>query len=357
VAGADHMPSRLESLLSCPLPLEDDEIVQMAHGGGGRKMANLIERLFLPAFDSPALSALGDGAVLDVGGERLAFSTDTFVVSPPFFPGGDIGSLAIHGTANDLAVCGAEPIGFSVGLVLEEGFAVESLRRVVASLADASARVGAPILTGDTKVVERGKGDGIYINTSGIGRVRAGVNVAPDRAAAGDVVLISGPVGDHGIAVMAARSGIEFETTLLSDSAAVLPLVRALLDAVPETKVMRDPTRGGLATALCEIASASQAGIRIDESAVPVRREVRAACEVLGFDPLYVACEGRFLAIVPSERADAALAALQAAPGGADARRIGDVIADDPGRVLLRTRLGSHRRLDRLSGEQLPRIC
>ena len=355
--SADQMPSRLESLLSCPLPLDDEEIVQMAHGGGGRKMANLIERLFLPAFDSPALSALGDGAVIHIAGERLAFSTDTFVVSPAFFPGGDIGSLAIHGTANDLAVCGAEPIGFSVGLVLEEGFRVESLRRVVASLADASAKVGAPILTGDTKVVERGKGDGIYINTSGIGRVRAGVNVAPDRAAPGDVVLVSGPVGDHGIAVMAARNGIELETTLLSDSAPVLPLVRALLDAAPDTKVMRDPTRGGLATALCEIAVASQAGISIDEMQVPVRREVQAACELLGFDPLYVACEGRFLAIVPAACADTALAALRAAPGGAEARRIGEVTADNPGRVVLRTRIGSHRRLDRLSGEQLPRIC
>ena len=350
------MSSRFDGL-SCPLPLDDEEIVQMAHGGGGRKMANLIERLFLPAFDSPVLTALGDGAVIDVGGQRLAFSTDTFVVSPAFFPGGDIGSLAIHGTANDLAVCGAEPIGFSVGLVLEEGFPVESLRRIVASLADASGKVGAPILTGDTKVVERGKGDGIYINTSGIGRVRQGVNVAPDRAAPGDVVLVSGPVGDHGIAVMAARNGIELETTLLSDSAPVLPLVRALLDVAPDTKVMRDPTRGGLATALCELAIASHTGICVDEANVPVRREVRAACEILGFDPLYVACEGRFLAIVPPAQADAGLAALRAAADGAQACRIGEVTAENAGRVLLRTRIGSHRRLDRLSGEQLPRIC
>ncbi|HUI26858.1 MAG TPA: hydrogenase expression/formation protein HypE [Candidatus Kryptonia bacterium] len=351
------MPSRLESLLACPLPIEDDAIVQMAHGGGGRKMANLIERLFLPAFDNPTLSQLGDGAVIEVGGERLAFSTDTFVVSPAFFPGGNIGSLAIHGTANDLAVCGAKPMGFSVGLVLEEGFSVEQLRRIIASLADASEKVGAPILTGDTKVVERGKGDGIYINTSGIGRVRPGVNVAPNRAAPGDVVLVSGPVGDHGIAIMAARNGIEFETALLSDSAAVLPLVSALLDVAPDTKVMRDPTRGGLATALCEIADASRVGIRIDEAAVPVRREVRAACEVLGFDPLYVACEGRFLAIVPPHRAAAALTALRTVPDGADACRIGEVTAEDGGRVVLRTRIGSHRRIDRLSGEQLPRIC
>ena len=320
-------------------------------------MAALIDGLFLPAFDNPTLSALGDGAVLPFGSERLALSTDTFVVSPPFFPGGDIGSLAIHGTANDLAVCGAEPVGFSVGLTLEEGFPVGSLRQIVASIAEASRHVGAPILTGDTKVVERGKGDGIYINTTGIGRVRVGVHVGPERARAGDVVLVSGPVGDHGIAVMVARAGVEFETALVSDSAAVLPLVRALLDAVPDTKVMRDPTRGGLATALCEIAVASRTGIQLDEAAVPVRPEVRAACELLGFDPLYVACEGRFLAIVPAARADAALAALRSIASGAAACRVGEVTDAHPGRVVLRTRIGSHRRLDRLSGEQLPRIC
>jgi len=348
--------SRLDAL-SCPLPHEQEEVVQLAHGGGGRRMANLIEGLFLPAFDNRALAALADGATVAFGGERLAFTTDTFVVSPAFFPGGDIGSLAIHGTANDLAVCAAEPVGFSVGLVLEEGFPIADLRRVIASLARASAALAAPVLTGDTKVVERGKGDGIYINTTGIGRVRPGIEVGPERARPGDAVLVSGPIGDHGIAVMAARNGLEFDPPLLSDSAAVLPLVRALLDAVPETRVMRDPTRGGLATALCEIAVAAGAGVRLEETAVPVRREVRAACEVLGFDPLYVACEGRFLAIVPAARADAALAALQGTPGGEEARRIGEVTAGDPGRVLLRTRLGSHRRIERLSGEQLPRIC
>jgi hydrogenase expression/formation protein HypE len=343
--------------LACPLPFEDDAVVQMAHGGGGRKMAQLIERVFLPAFRSDALSQLGDGAVLTVGRERLAFTTDTFVVQPPFFPGGDIGSLAIHGTANDLAMCGAEPLGFSVGLVLEEGFSMADLRRIVASMAAASTQVGAPVMTGDTKVVDRGKGDGIYINTSGIGRVRDGITVGPERAAPGDVILVSGPVGDHGIAVMAARNGIELETQLQSDSAPVLPLVRALLDAVPATKALRDPTRGGLATALCEIAIASRVGMRIDEAAVPVRPEVRGACELLGFDPLYVACEGRFLAIVPGPLADCALAALRALPAGTQAQRIGEVTSTDAERVLLRTPLGSHRRLERLSGEQLPRIC
>jgi len=343
--------------LACPLPIDDDAVVQMAHGGGGRKMAQLIERVFLPAFRSDTLSQLGDGAVLTIGNERLAFTTDTFVVQPPFFPGGDIGSLAVHGTANDLAMCGAEPLGFSVGLVLEEGFPMTDLRRVVASIAAASAQVGAPVITGDTKVVDRGKGDGIYVNTSGIGRVRNGVSVGPERAAPGDVILVSGPVGDHGIAVMAVRNGIALQTELQSDSAPVLPLVQALLDAVPETKALRDPTRGGLATALSEIAVASQVGIRIEESAIPVRPEVRGACELLGFDPLYVACEGRFLAIVPPQFGERALAVLRELPAGKDARRIGEVTGTDPGRVLLRTRIGSHRRLERLSGEQLPRIC
>jgi hydrogenase expression/formation protein HypE len=343
--------------LGCALPIEDDTIIQMAHGGGGRKTAQLIDRLFLPAFRSDALYQLGDGAILRVGDERLAFTTDTFVVQPLFFPGGDIGSLAVHGTANDLAMCGAEPIGFSVGLVLEEGFPIASLQRIVASIADAAARIGAPVVTGDTKVVDRGKGDGIYINTSGIGRVRHGVRVGPERATPGDAILVSGPVGDHGIAVMAARNRIAIETDLLSDSAPVLPLVRALLDVEPETKVLRDPTRGGLATALCEIAAASRVGIQLEETQIPVRPEVYAACELLGFDPLYVACEGRFLAIVPAQSAGRALAAVRALPGGSDAQCIGQVTSGEPGRVLLRTRIGSHRRVERLSGEQLPRIC
>ena len=343
--------------IACPVPIDDDAVIQMAHGGGGRRTAQLIERLFLPAFRSDALEPLGDGAIVYVGHERLAFTTDTFVVQPPFFPGGDIGSLSVYGTANDLAMCGAEPMGFSVGLVLEEGFAMSDLARIVASIADAAARVGAPVVTGDTKVVDRGKGDGIFINTSAIGRVRPGVTVAPQRAAPGDVVLVSGPVGDHGIAVMAARNGIALETDLESDSAPVQELVHPLLDAVPDAKVLRDPTRGGLATALCEIAAAARVGIRIDEASVPVRPAVRAACELLGFDPLYVACEGRFLAIVPPAAASRALAALRSLPETQAAERIGEVTAGDAGRVSLRTCIGSHRRLERLSGEQLPRIC
>jgi hydrogenase expression/formation protein HypE len=344
-------------MLSCPVPLGHEDIVQLAHGGGGKLTARLIETLFAPAFKNPYLEPLGDGAVITVGKERLALTTDTFVVKPIFFPGGDIGSLAVHGTVNDLAMCGAEPLFLSAGLVLEEGFAMRALERVVASMAAACSRVGVPLVTGDTKVVDRGKGDGVYVNTSGVGRVRDGVEVAPGRAQAGDVVLVSGPVGDHGIAVMAAREGIDFETELVSDSAPVVAAVRALLDAAPDTHVLRDPTRGGLATALSEIATSSKVGIRLEEAEIPVREEVRGACELLGFDPLYVACEGRFLAIVPGSRGDAALAAVRSAPGGEGARLVGRVVAEDPGRVVLHTRIGSHRLLERLSGEQLPRIC
>jgi hydrogenase expression/formation protein HypE len=347
----------LDSMLSCPSPLDHGDVVELAHGGGGRKTAALIETLFAPAFRNPHLEPLADGAVVNVGGERLAFTTDSFVVRPAFFPGGDIGSLAVHGTVNDLAMCGAEPLFLSAGYVLEEGFPMRDLSRVVDSMASACRAAGVLLVTGDTKVVDRGKGDGIYVNTSGIGRVRDGVEVGPQRAAAGDVVLVSGPIGDHGIAVMAAREGIEFETRLVSDSAPVVGLVRALLDAVPGTHVLRDPTRGGLATALCEVAVSSGVGIRIDEAEVPVRDEVRGACELLGFDPLYVACEGRFLAIVPADSAEAALAALRSQPDGEAARLIGTVVAADPGRLVLRTRIGSHRLLERLSGEQLPRIC
>ena len=351
------MAEGIDALLSCPVPMAHNDIVQLAHGGGGRLTSQLIERVFLPAFRNPFLDQLGDGAVVSVGGIRLAFTTDTFVVKPLFFPGGDIGSLAVHGTINDLAMCGAEPLFLSCALVVEEGLPMNDLERLVASMGGACAKVGVPLVTGDTKVVDRGKGDGVFINTSGVGKVRDAVEVTPGRAVAGDIVLVSGPIGDHGIAVMAAREGIDFETALVSDSAPVLEMVRALLDAVPETHVLRDPTRGGLATALAEIAAASRAGIQIDEAAVPVREEVRGACELLGFDPLYVACEGRFLAIVPGSGGDRALEAVRSCPAGAGAQRIGSVVHEHPGRLVLRTRIGTQRLLEKLSGEQLPRIC
>jgi hydrogenase expression/formation protein HypE len=363
-------PVTLGSAIQCPMPIDDDSVVQLAHGGGGRKTANLIEGLFVPAFrDAGTRTApgrngcvdlaaeLADAAVLRIGNERLAFTTDSFVVAPRFFPGGDIGSLAVHGTVNDLAMCGAEPVALSVALVLEEGLPMSELRRIVESIAAASAAVGVPIATGDTKVVDRGNGDGIYINTTGVGRVRPGIELSPASCRPGDAVLVSGPIGDHGIAVMAARNGLELETDLVSDSAPVLELAFALLEAAPEARVLRDPTRGGVATTLCELAASSRVGIRIEEDAVPVRREVRGACEVLGLDPLYVACEGRFLAVVPDAEAEAALAALRSRPGGAAAARIGEVVGEESGRVVMRTAIGSHRRIERLSGEQLPRIC
>jgi hydrogenase expression/formation protein HypE len=352
MAARDRPP-----VLSCPAPADLPGIVQLAHGGGGSRMARLIQAVMVPAFDNPALAALGDGAIVRVGAEDLAFTTDTFVVQPLFFPGGDIGSLSVHGTVNDLAMCGAEPVALSAGLVIEEGFPMADLRRVVASMARAAAELGVPVVTGDTKVVDRGKGDGLFVNTSGIGRVRAGVRVGPERARPGDCVLVSGPVGDHGVAVMAARQGIELETALESDSAPVVATVRALLDAVPDVHALRDPTRGGLATALVEIAGSSRVSIEIEESLVPVRPEVGAACELLGLDPLYVACEGRFLAVLPEARAEAALAAMRGAAGGEGARRVGLVTEGAPGRVVLRTRVGGRRLVERLSGEQLPRIC
>jgi len=350
---ADSLP-----LLSCPAPLPHEDRVQLAHGGGGSKTARLIDRLFLPAFGNRYLSELADGAVLPLGSDRLAFSTDSFVVRPRFFPGGDIGCLAVYGTANDLAMCGAEPLYLSAGFILEEGFPMSDLARIVASMAAACERVGVSLVTGDTKVVEHGKGDGVFINTTGIGRVRAGVALSPASVRPGDVVLVSGPVGDHGIAVMAAREGIEFETALQSDCGPVGALAMALLQAAPGARVLRDPTRGGLATAVVEIASASRVAIELDEAAIPVREEVRGACELLGFDPLYVACEGRFLAVVPATQAPAALAALHALPEGAGARRIGEATASgEAGRVTLRTSIGSRRVVEKLSGEQLPRIC
>ena len=351
------MTKKVDGLLSCPTPLAHGDIVQLAHGGGGTLTSRLIDRVMVPAFRNPHLDSLGDGAVFTVGESRLAFTTDSFVVKPVFFPGGDIGSLAVHGTVNDLAMCGAEPLHLSAGLIIEEGFPMADLERVVAGMAEACRAVAVTLVTGDTKVVDRGKGDGIYVNTSGVGRVRDGVSVGPGRATVGDAVLVSGPVGDHGIAVMAAREGIDFETELVSDSAPVVAPVAALLDAVPDTHVLRDPTRGGLATALGEVAVSSKVGIRVEEAEIPVRDEVRGACELLGFDPLYVACEGRFLAVVPGERAEAALAAVHSRPGGEGARLIGRVVGEDPGRLVLRTRIGSHRLLERLSGEQLPRIC
>lgn len=344
--------------LSCPIPINEYPTVTLAHGGGGRMSQMLIERMFVPAFANLALEQLHDGAVLEVGAGRLAFSTDSFVISPLFFPGGDIGALAVHGTVNDLAMCGARPIGLSAGLILEEGLPIEQLWQVIQSMRVAALAVGVPIVTGDTKVVDRGKGDGVYINTAGIGIIPPGIQIAPSRARPGDLVLINGPIAAHGIAIMSLRAGLEFETTIVSDSAPLPDLVAQMLAVAGErVHVLRDPTRGGVASALNEIAETACVGIQLDEARIPIDDEVRGACEILGFDPLYVANEGKCLAIMAREAADAVLAALRAHPLGRAAAIIGEVVAEHPGTVTMRSQIGGLRVVDMLSGEQLPRIC
>lgn len=342
----------------CPIPISDYPTVLMAHGGGGRLTQMLIERMFVPAFDNLSLESLHDGAILEVGGARLAFSTDSFVINPLFFPGGNIGSLAVHGTVNDLAMCGARPLGLSSSLILEEGLPMEELWRVVQSMQQAAQAVGVPIVTGDTKVVDRGKGDGVFINTSGLGLIPAGVEVSPRRARPGDLILVNGAIAVHGIAIMSVREGLEFETTLESDSAPLYDLVARLLAVAGEqVHVLRDPTRGGLASALNEIAAQAKVGIRLDEAHIPLWEEVRGACEILGLDPLYVANEGKALAIIDRQAADSVLAAMHDHPLGQEAAIIGEVVADHPGKVFLRSRIGGMRVVDMMSGEQLPRIC
>lgn len=343
---------------ACPLPLTDYPTIVMAHGGGGRLSRQLVEGMFLPAYGSAELAALHDGAVLDLPAGRMAFTTDSFVIDPLFFPGGDIGSLAVHGTVNDLAMCGAVPVALSTAFILEEGFPLDDLWRIAGSIRDAAADAGVAIVTGDTKVVGRGKADRIFINTAGVGRIPDGIAVAPARAVPGDVVIVSGPIATHGIAIMSVREGLEFETQLRSDSAPLNHMTQALLGALgAEVHVLRDPTRGGVASALNEIAGGAAAGIVIDEAAVPVEEEVRGACEILGFDPLYVANEGKLIAIVARERAAEAVQVLRADPLGKGAAVIGEVVADHAGRVAARSRIGGLRMVEMLSGEQLPRIC
>ncbi len=351
-----------ESLLgaTCPIPKSEYPTVLMAHGGGGRLTQQLIEKLFLRSFDNPALAELHDGAILDVAAEgaRLAFSTDSFVIRPLFFPGGDIGSLAVHGTVNDLAMCGARPIALSSALILEEGLPMEDLWRIVRSMEAAAKAAGVPIVTGDTKVVDRGKGDGVFVNVSGIGLVPEGIAISPKRAAPGDVVLVTGEIATHGMAIMSVREGLRFETTLTTDSAPLNGMVDALLGALgSKVHVLRDPTRGGVASTLNELAQQARLGIRLDERAIPVAEEVRGACEILGLDPLYVANEGKALVFVERSAAEEALAILRAHPLGAKSAAIGEVVADHPGRVFLRSTVGGLRVVDMLTGEQLPRIC
>jgi hydrogenase expression/formation protein HypE len=352
----DSHPVVIEGAL-CPVPLRHDERIVMGHGSGGKMMQDLIARHFLPPLDNPVLRGGDDAGVVEVGGVRLAISTDSHVVAPLFFPGGDIGRLAVCGTVNDVAMRGATPLYLTAGFVLEEGLAVEVLARVVASMRAAAEEAGVQVVAGDTKVVEHGKADGLYINTAGVGLVRPGADIGGAMARPGDVVILSGPIGDHGIAVLAARGDLGFETTLESDVAPLGHLIAGLLDASDQVHVLRDPTRGGLASTLCEIARQSGVAIVLDERAIPVREPVRAACEMLGFDPLYIANEGKLVAIVGPGDADRALAALRAARYGEDAVVVGRVQADPVGRVLMRTAFGSTRVVDTLAGELLPRIC
>lgn len=343
--------------LSCPVPLAAKDTVLLGHGSGGKLSAELLRDVFLPALGNPVLAQLNDQAVVCVGGSRVAITTDSFVVKPLFFPGGDIGSLAVHGTINDLAVGGATPLFLSAAFIIEEGFAIEDLRRIVSSMQQAAAAAGVPIVTGDTKVVEKGKGDGLFINTTGIGVVPDAVELSADRARPGDKVLLSGPIGDHGIAILAQREGLEFESAIESDSAALHTLVADMLAASDEIRCMRDPTRGGLSSAVNEIAAQSRVELELDEACIPVREEVRGACEFLGLDPLYVANEGKLIAIVDSSVADAVLQAMRRHPLGREARVIGTVKRNGPGMVTMRTMLGTRRIVDMLAGDQLPRIC
>jgi hydrogenase expression/formation protein HypE len=345
-----------EIKLQCPLPVRN-ATVQLAHGGGGRLMQELIRDVFVRAFDNPMLAQLHDGATVPLEKSTLAFTTDSYVVQPLFFPGGDIGSLAVHGTVNDLAMCGATPLWLSAGFILEEGLEVETLQQIVNSMAQAAREAGVSIVTGDTKVVDKGKGDGVFINTAGIGVVPPGVTVGPHRVMPGDAILVSGDLGCHGVAVLSVRENLSFTADITSDSA---PLHRVVADLIAdgiEIHCLRDLTRGGLASALNEIASAAGMKLSIDEQAIPIRDEVQGACEVLGLDPLYVANEGRFVAFVPEAQADHALAVLRGHEVAKAAARVGVVNGRESTIVLLKTVLGTHRILDLLSGEQLPRIC
>ena len=343
--------------LACPAPIAATDTVLLGHGSGGKLSAGLLRDVFLPALGNPVLSRLEDQAVLEFAGRRLAFTTDSFVVKPLFFRGGDIGSLAVHGTVNDLAMGGARPLALSAAFILEEGFPLADLRRIADSMAHAAACAGVAIVTGDTKVVERGSGDGVYINTAGIGIVAEEVDLSAANARPGDAVILSGAIGDHGCAILTQRHGLELDGSLESDSAPLNGLVETILGVTCEVRAMRDPTRGGLASTLNEIAAQSRAGIELREPSIPVHEGVRGACELLGLDPLYVANEGKLVAIVPAETAQDVVAAMRRHPLGAEAAVIGAVTAGHPALVTMRTAFGTTRIVDMLAGDQLPRIC
>jgi hydrogenase expression/formation protein HypE len=350
-------PMNLNDGFTCPLPLTEYKNVLLAHGGGGKLSHQMIQKIFISQFKNDLLDPLHDGAMFTLGGARCAFSTDSYVINPIFFPGGDIGTLAVNGTVNDLAMCGARPLYLSSAFIIEEGLPMEDLWRVVLSMKQAAEAAGVQLVTGDTKVVDRGKGDKLFINTSGIGIIPDGVEISPQRAKPGDKIILSGSIAEHGIAIMSVREGLEFETQIESDCAPLNGLVETMLATSKEIHVLRDPTRGGVASALNEIAESAQVGISLREEHIPVSEEVRGACEILGFDPLYVANEGKLIAFVSAEAADNVLKAMRTHPLGKNAILIGEVVANHPGTVIMKTRIGGSRVVDMLSGEQLPRIC
>jgi hydrogenase expression/formation protein HypE len=356
--------SAVSALLgSCPLPFFEHKQIVLGHGSGGKLTAELIDKVFLPAFKNPVLEKLDDQAVVTINGARLAFTTDSFVVTPIFFPGGDIGRLAVHGTVNDLAMSGARPLYLAAAFILEEGLAADDLKRVVESMRAAAEEAGVQFVTGDTKVVDRGKGDQIFITTTGIGVIEDGLNISAERAQPGDKIILSGYIGDHGMAIMSQREGLEFEGVIESDCAPLNGLVASMLETPsPEgggdfLHCLRDPTRGGVATTLNEIAKRAGVGMALREQSIPVRESVKGACEVLGLDPLYVANEGKLIAIVAPERAEDVLRQMRRHRLGPDAAIIGEVVVDHPGMVLMKTEIGGTRVLDVMFGEQLPRIC
>lgn len=342
---------------TCPAPLQHYPTIVMGHGSGGKMMADLIQHMFASAFHNDVLDQLGDSAVFNINGSRLAFTTDSFVVSPLFFPGGDIGELAINGTLNDLAMSGARPMFLSSGFILEEGLAMETLGRVVESAARACQEANVQLITGDTKVVNKGHGDGLYINTTGLGLISQGINISPTNAQPGDAVIVSGTMGDHGIAIMSVREGLQFETEIRSDTAPLHGLVEAMLNVTQDIHCLRDATRGGLSAVLNELATASKVGIEFEEKRVPVKPEVNAACEMLGLDPFYIANEGKLVALLPADQADAVLEVMRAHPFGKDAVRIGTIVPNHAGLVVAKTSIGGSRVVDLPAGELLPRIC
>lgn len=343
--------------LQCPIPISEYPQVLLAHGGGGTLSQQIVKKMIAPQFQNEILSPLHDGAVFTLGGTRLAFSTDSYVVSPIFFPGGDIGELAVYGTVNDLSMCGARPLYLSAAFVIEEGFAMDDLWRVIVSMKVAAEKAGVLLVTGDTKVVDRGKGDKIYVNTSGVGIIRDGVDVSSRGARPGDVVILSGEIAVHGIAIMSVREGLEFQSPIVSDTAPLNGLVESMLEVSSKIHVLRDPTRGGVASALNEIADSSHVGIEIREEAIPTSEPVRGACEILGIDPLYVANEGKLVAFVAPEDAENVLSCMRQHPLGRQSAAIGQIVSDHVGTVIMKTSIGSSRIVGMLSGEQLPRIC